>query len=51
MTLIKSLLIANRGEIVCRIMHTAPSLGIRTVAIYSDAAAKALMARIEAKEG
>ena len=32
----KKLLIANRGEIACRIASTARSMGIRTVAIYSD---------------
>lgn len=35
------ILIANRGEIACRIMETARKLGVRTVAIYSDADAKA----------
>ncbi|XP_049535521.1 methylcrotonoyl-CoA carboxylase subunit alpha, mitochondrial [Anopheles darlingi] len=34
---IKKLLIANRGEIACRIMRTANRLGIRTVAVFSDA--------------
>ena len=28
---------ANRGEIACRVMKTAKKMGIRTVAVYSDA--------------
>ncbi|WP_430445169.1 acetyl/propionyl/methylcrotonyl-CoA carboxylase subunit alpha [Sphingorhabdus contaminans] len=40
--MIKSLLIANRGEIACRIIRTARALGIRTIAVYSDADATAL---------
>lgn len=36
-----SLLIANRGEIAIRIMRTAKEMGIRTVAVYSDADEKA----------
>ena len=43
--MIRSLLIANRGEIACRIIRTARSLGIRTIAVYSDADAKALHER------
>jgi 3-methylcrotonyl-CoA carboxylase alpha subunit len=43
--MIKSLLIANRGEIACRIIRTARAMGIRTVAVYSDADAGALHVR------
>ena len=38
----KKLLIANRGEIACRVIKTAHKMGIETVAIYSDADAQAL---------
>ena len=37
-----SLLVANRGEIACRIMRTAKRLGLRTIAVYSDADRDAL---------
>ena len=33
----KKILIANRGEIACRIIKTARKMGILTVAVYSDA--------------
>ena len=38
----KKILIANRGEIACRIIRTARRMGIATVAVYSDADAEAL---------
>lgn len=43
---IESILIANRGEIACRIMRTAKRLGIRTVALCSKADLNALHAKI-----
>ena len=33
----KKILIANRGEIACRVIKTAKKMGIKTVAVYSDA--------------
>ena len=38
----QTLLIANRGEIACRIARTARQMGIATIAVYSDADANAL---------
>ncbi|MGV1871960.1 MULTISPECIES: acetyl-CoA carboxylase biotin carboxylase subunit [Agrobacterium] len=38
----KKILIANRGEIACRVIRTAKAMGIATVAVYSDADANAL---------
>jgi len=38
----RKILIANRGEIACRVMRTAARMGIRTVAVYSDADADAM---------
>ena len=37
----KTILIANRGEIACRVAATARRMGIRTIAVYSDADARA----------
>ena len=37
----KKILIANRGEIACRVIKTARRMGLRTIAVYSDADADA----------
>ncbi len=42
----KKILIANRGEIACRVIRTARKMGIQTVAVYSDADARAPFVRM-----
>ena len=44
--MIKKILVANRGEIACRVFKTAKKMGIATVAVYSDADKQALHVRM-----
>ena len=46
MTRFNTILVANRGEIACRVMRTAKTLGYRTVAVYADADRDAVHARM-----
>ena len=47
MTVLESLLIANRGEIARRIIKTARRMGVRSIVVYSDADAGLPFARLE----
>ncbi|MEM7443146.1 MAG: acetyl/propionyl/methylcrotonyl-CoA carboxylase subunit alpha [Pseudomonadota bacterium] len=47
----QSILIANRGEIACRVIKTAQRLGIRPIAVYSEADAEALHVRMARDAG
>jgi len=46
LSMFKKILVANRGEIACRIFRTAKNMGISTVAVYSDADKDALHVRM-----
>ena len=43
--MLKKILVANRGEIACRVMKTAKRMGIATVAVYSEADRDAVACR------
>src|SRR6266700_425421 len=46
MAMFRKILIANRGEIACRVIRSARRMGIATVAVYSEADAEALHVRM-----
>src|SRR5690606_12641013 len=48
-SMIKKLLIANRGEIACRIIKTAKRMGIYTIAVYSDSDTNSLHVKLADK--
>ena len=50
MSIFNKILIANRGEIACRVIKTAHKLGIATVAVYSDVDANALHVRMASEK-
>ena len=48
---IDKILIANRGEIACRVIRSARKMGVKTVAVYSDADKNSMHAAMVRPEG